>query len=226
MYEKDAHFREVINSRAFVYADGHICLNQSQYVGNTKKGYLMTKWALGHVDQCCMKFSRTYHISADHYRVGELHYDDEYNECYSGSSEQDLERGCVGHLRGDFGKSGGEFWTSWFDHQPELKSPAFHEEFQNVVKSLRKQDGLLRNFASMSRGCRDGLSCDDSFGFKAESPHYTYCLRCTPRRGDYNFYLYAYDKDAQREQALLKGQKEHDKQPTAKPEIKRNEMER
>lgn len=145
---------------------------------------------------------------------------------YSGSSEQDLERGCVGHLRGDFGKSGGEFRTSWFDHQPELKSPAFHEEFQNVVNSLRKQDGLLRNFASMNRGCREGLSCDDSFGFKAESPHYTYCLRCIPRRGDYNFYLYAYDKDAQREHALLKGRKEPKKQKTAKPKIKRNEMER
>ena len=132
----------------------------------------------------------------------------------------------MGHLRGDFGKSGGEFWTSWFDHQPDLKSTAFHEELQNVVNALRKQDGLLRNFASMSRGCRDGLACEDSFGFKAESPHYTYCLRCTPRRGDYNFYLYAYDKDAQREQAVLKGRKEPEKQQMAKPKIKRNEMER
>lgn len=95
-----------------------------------------------------------------------------------------------------------------------------------MVNSLRKQDGLLRNFASMNRGCREGLSCDDSFGFKTESPHYTYCLRCTPRRGDYNFYLYAYDKDAQREHALLKGRKEPEKQKTAKPKIKRNEMER
>ena len=75
-------------------------------------------------------------------------------------------------------------------------------------------------------GGRDGLACEDSFGFKAESPHYTYCLRCTPRRGDYNFYLYAYDKDAQREHALLKGRKEPEKQKTAKPKIKRNEMER
>ena len=95
-----------------------------------------------------------------------------------------------------------------------------------MVNSLRKQNGLLRNFASMNRGCREGLSCDDSFGFKAESPHYTYCLRYTPRRGDYNFYLYAYDKDAQREHALLKGQKEPEKQQSAKPKIKRNEMER
>lgn len=151
---------------------------------------------------------------------------DQIDWMYSGSSQQDLERGCVGHLRGDFGSSGGEFWTSWFDHQPELKSAAFHEEFQNVVNALRRPDGLLRSFASMSRGCRDGRPCNDSFGFRAESPRYTYCLRCTPRRGDYNFYLYAYDKEAQREHALQKAGKEPDKRRTPKNRIKKDEMER
>lgn len=145
---------------------------------------------------------------------------------YSGDSEQDLERGCVGHLRGDFGNSGAEFWTSWFDHRPDLKSTVFHDELQNVVNGLRKEGGLLRNFAAMSRGCREGLPCDDSFGFKAESPHYTYCLRCIPRRGDYNFYLYAYDKDFQREHALQKGLKEPSKQQHNMPKNKNNEMER
>ena len=145
---------------------------------------------------------------------------------YSGDSEQDLERGCVGHLRGDFGNSGAEFWTSWFDHRPDLKSTVFHDELQNVVNGLRKEGGLLRNFAAMSRGCREGLPCDDSFGFKAESPHYTYCLRCIPRRGDYNFYLYAYDKDFQREHALQKGLKEPSKQQPNMPKNKNTEMER
>lgn len=145
---------------------------------------------------------------------------------YSGDSEQDLERGCVGHLRGDFGNSGAEFWTSWFDHRPDLKSTVFHDELQNVVNGLRKEGGLLRNFAAMSRGCREGLPCDDSFGFKAESPHYAYCLRCIPRRGDYNFYLYAYDKDFQREHALQKGLKEPLKQQPNMPKNKNNEMER
>ena len=145
---------------------------------------------------------------------------------YSGDSEQDLERGCVGHLRGDFGNSGAEFWTSWFDHRPDLKRTVFHDELQNVVNGLRKEGGLLRNFAAMSRGCREGLPCDDSFGFKAESPHYTYCLRCIPRRGDYNFYLYAYDKDFQREHALQKGLKEPSKQQPNMPKNKNNEMER
>lgn len=148
MYEKDAHFREVINSRAFVYADGHICLNQSQYVGSTKKGYLMTKWALGHVDQCCMKFSRTYHISADHYRVGELHYDDEYNECYlmvhsldiSGMSRDELEEKNLEYL----------------DSLPRRPSKALTKLLKDRVKTQRclaAATGLSE--AKISRMCNE-----------------------------------------------------------------------
>lgn len=148
MYENDAHFREVINSRAFVYADGHICLNQSQYVGSTKKGYLMTKWALGHVDQCCMKFSRTYHISADHYRVGELHYDDEYNECYlmvhsldiSGMSRDELEEKNLEYL----------------DSLPRRPSKALTKLLKDRVKTQRglaAATGLSE--AKISRMCNE-----------------------------------------------------------------------
>ena len=43
---------------------------------------MLTTWALGHVDECCLKFTKTYHISAQHYRVGELHSDQDYNESY------------------------------------------------------------------------------------------------------------------------------------------------
>lgn len=151
---------------------------------------------------------------------------DKVDWLYSGSTEEEKARGCIGHLRGDFGKSGGEFWSSWFDHQPGLKSTAFHDELQDVVNALRKEGGLLRNFASMSRGCKDGLSCADGFGFRADTPQRTYCLRCTPRRGDYNFYLYAYDKTAQREHAREKAAQQIHNQMPEKPRIKKNEMER
>ena len=76
---------------------------------------------------------------------------------YSGNHEEDLERGCIGHLRGDFGHSGKEFWTGWFDHQPDLKNKAFQDELQDVVNGLRREGGLLKDFASMSRQCRNGL---------------------------------------------------------------------
>ena len=145
---------------------------------------------------------------------------------YSGDSQADLERGCIGHLRGDFGSSGTEFWTTWFHHQPGLRSKAFQDELQDVVNGLRKGDGLLQNFKTMSRQCRDGLACDGSFGFQADTRNYTYCLRCMPRRGDYNFYLYAYDKNAQRQFALENAARQSVRKKPEKTRIKKNEMER
>lgn len=142
---------------------------------------------------------------------------------YSGQRETDAEWGCIGHLRGDFGSDGHAFWTSWFDHTPRLKSAAFREELQSVVNHLREEGGLLSGFAAMRRQCRSGLACDDSYGFRAETAHYEYCLRCIPRRDDYHFYLYFYDKDTQREHAREKAAPVRDR----KTKPKRNhEMER
>lgn len=142
---------------------------------------------------------------------------------YSGHRDADVERGCVGHLRGDFGRDGNAFWTSWFDHTPGLKSAAFREELQSVVNHLRKEGGLLSGFAAMRSQCRSGLACDDSYGFRTETARYEYCLRCIPRRDDYHFYLYCYDKDAQRAHAREKAQVVRDRKSNPK---KTHEMER
>lgn len=141
---------------------------------------------------------------------------------YSNHGEKDVLRGCIGHLRGDFGRDGDEFWTSWFDHQPALKRLAFRDELQNVVNGMREEGGLLHDFASMSKGCRQGTSIDDSYGFRMETRNYEYCLRCIPRRGDYNFYLYCYDKNAQREHAQEKPSVTAQLKQQPKPEIKSN----
>lgn len=124
---------------------------------------------------------------------------DRHDWLFSCGAEADKERGCIGYLRGDFGRSGAEFWTSWFDHQSGLKSSAFMEELQGLVNTLREPDGLLHDFTSMRKDCHEGAIGDGIYGFHAESGQFEYCLRCTPRRGDYNFYLYCYDKAAQRE---------------------------
>ena len=73
---------------------------------------------------------------------------------YSSHEETDAERGCVGHLRGDFGRSGTEFWTSWFDHSPKLNNEEFRQELQTIVDGLRNEGGLLSNFASMRSSLR------------------------------------------------------------------------
>ncbi len=151
---------------------------------------------------------------------------DKQDWLYSADSQADMERGCIGHLRGDFGSSGTEFWTGWFDHQPGLKSKAFQDELQDVVNGLRKGGSLLQNFAGMNRQCRNGLACEDRFGFQAQTHDYAYCLRCIPRKGDYNFYLYAYDKNAQRKHTLEKVSQQAAPVIPEKPRIKKNEMER
>ena len=123
---------------------------------------------------------------------------------YSDSQEAESERGCIGHLRGDFGSSGKEFWTTWFTHQPGLLTAGFRNELQGVVDRLREKGGLLSSFDQMRKQCRAGTSIDESYGFHAESSNYEYCLRCIPVRGSYHLYLYCYDKSAQRDYAHRK----------------------
>jgi hypothetical protein len=64
---------------------------------------------------------------------------DKQNWLYSGRSEADLERGCIGHLRGDFEKGTGELWTTWFDHLDQLKTSEFRDDLQDTILDRRRQ---------------------------------------------------------------------------------------
>jgi hypothetical protein len=123
-------------------------------------------------------------------------------------AEKDKERGVIGHLRGDFGSGGKEFWTTWWPHNDDkLNTQSFKTELNAVVNWLRQDFGPLCSLRSMEGFCK--LREDDAkvaaslpaYGFQIETPNHQYCLRCNPTRGDYNFYLYCCDKDAQREHA-------------------------
>jgi hypothetical protein len=116
---------------------------------------------------------------------------------------QDAELGTVGHLRADFGHKGKEFWHTWWPHNgDELNTPEFKSELQEFVDELRKS-GPLESLSAMSEYCRAhgdgklGGGTGSSYGYIAESENYRYCLRCTPVQGDYNGYLYIYDRRVQ-----------------------------
>lgn len=114
---------------------------------------------------------------------------------------EDRQRACVGHIRLDFGSGGREFWHTWWDHNGgELITSEFKAEFQQVVDELRER-GPLKNLAAMSEYCdahpAGKLEDGNGFGVITESEQYRYCLRCCPRQGDYNGYLYVYDKHQQ-----------------------------
>ena len=121
---------------------------------------------------------------------------------YTPHPEEDKRLGTVGHVRMDFGRSGNEFWHTWWPRGPEeLNSPVFKAELQEVVDTLR--ESVLKNRFAMERFCyaRGGKisgGWTQNYGYIVETEHYRYCLRCNPSPGDYNGYLTAYDLDVQR----------------------------
>lgn len=119
---------------------------------------------------------------------------------YSQSQQIESQTGCIGHLRGDFGRTGDEFYSSWEDHRAQHKTQEFQSEFDEVVNALRAEGGcgLLQGRNRMMSFCREhpdaafqGNYCTE-YGFRLDTAQHTYLLRCNPTQGDYNFYLYAY----------------------------------
>jgi hypothetical protein len=122
---------------------------------------------------------------------------DEAGLFYS-QEEQDKTLATVGHLRFDHGYRGKEFWHTWWPHNDDtLNTPEFKAEFEAFMNEMR-ECGPLRDGDTMFDYCySNGEKLDGgSFGFIAESDSYRYCLRCTPRTGDYS-YIYIYDKRQQ-----------------------------
>lgn len=75
---------------------------------------------------------------------------------YQQSRQLQAQTGSIGHLRGDFGKSGREFYTTWEDHVRAFRSDDFGDEFDKVVNALRFEDvggGLFESRNSMRLFC-------------------------------------------------------------------------
>lgn len=129
----------------------------------------------------------------------------ERNYCYTDSQQLDKQTGCIGHLRGDMDRSGKGFFTSWWDHCPELKAQAFKDEFDDIINALRFDDrygGIFKNRSSLSRYCyehKESVFAEDfipQYGFRVDTPEYAYLLRLNPMQGDYNLYVYCYRREA------------------------------
>jgi len=112
--------------------------------------------------------------------------------------------GCVGHLRGDMGATGNSFFTTWDDHVPGLKTDAFKQEFDKVVNLLRfdeRYGGVLKDretLAAYGRSNPDSAfqgNYTQEYAFRADTEDYSYMIRLNPHKGDYNFYIYAYERE-------------------------------
>ena len=128
----------------------------------------------------------------------------EEKDLFYSTRNEPKELGCIGHLRGDFGSDGKEFFSTWFPHEcEELNDQRFKTVFDTLINQLRKAGQVLSGRTEMERYCLPHHDCkllnpyvDKCWGFRIYSPnHYAFYLRCMPVRGDYNFYIYCYDKN-------------------------------
>ena len=79
-YVRNEDFRAIIDTGRYIYVDGHVCINDPEYVVKQGNKLKLTEWANAHVDQCCLRFVRTYYRDQQtHYVYGQLNSDEEYN---------------------------------------------------------------------------------------------------------------------------------------------------
>lgn len=119
---------------------------------------------------------------------------------YRQSHQIIMQTGAIGYLRGDFGKTGAEFYGQFFDENERLKSDAFRSDIGKVAEIMRQPGGPLRDRYAMATFC--GLhesagfegNIGREYGFRVDTQEYTYMLRCNPSPNDYNFYLRCYER--------------------------------
>ena len=107
---------------------------------------------------------------------------------YSQSSQIEGQAGCIGHLRGDLDSDGEAFLSSWTGHRDDLKTQDFKDEFDEVINALRFDDqygSILKNRRCLSKFCyshpESDYGNDREFGFRADTPSYTFMLRLLDR---------------------------------------------
>lgn len=123
---------------------------------------------------------------------------------YSQSNKILADSGFIGYLRGDFSKDGKSFFTTWEEHNSELKTKEFSREFDSFVNALRFDKDYGKVFmdrSSLSAYCRTNPESafegnyTTEYGFRADTEKYSYILRLNPDIHDYNFYVYAYERE-------------------------------
>lgn len=120
---------------------------------------------------------------------------------YRQSHQLDAQTECIGYLRGDFGSTGKEFYSSWFDNMAYLKTPEFQAELDTVVNALRESPqygGILADRSSLSSACHQSTTPKfgrDESGFRVNTKAHAYLLRLNSSPGNYNFYVYCYKRD-------------------------------
>ena len=122
---------------------------------------------------------------------------------YSQSHELVMKTGFIGYLRGDFGKGGISFYTTWFNIMPDRNTIPFKNDFDRIVNALREDrsyHGILAGRRQMLAYCRTQPESamtgayTTEYAFRIDTGDYACLMRLNPTVGDYNFYISCYEK--------------------------------
>ncbi len=122
---------------------------------------------------------------------------------YKQSQQITMQTGCIGYLRGDMGRSGTEFWTTWEDRHGDKKTDEFKVELDSVINTLRFTEqggGMFKNRSALAAYCRthpEGSFQNDlqEHGFRIDTAQYSYLMRVNSHEGCNNFYVFCYRRD-------------------------------
>jgi len=117
---------------------------------------------------------------------------EEIHLCFRLGGEAAERHGAIGYLRADFGCSGKEFHTTWFDNQTHLKSSDFKYKFDELINSLR-DDGQKPPFASRDNHLAFCAAHPSMTCFKVATLDYSFYFRLNPHQGTYDIYCFAYN---------------------------------
>lgn len=109
---------------------------------------------------------------------------------------RDGKRGCLGHIRGDFGLGTG-FWLTWRPHSDDREfCDRFQSEHEWAVRFLHNT--LFRSIWECRKYCEAYLPRtfgSAGYGLRAEEGKYVYIVRVNPSSIDEPFYIYIYDRE-------------------------------
>ena len=115
-------------------------------------------------------------------------------------------KGLIGYLRGDFGKDGNEFHHTWFNNSEKLNNDKFKEDFDKIMETLRERlltdRDWMRSVAYNHPETKIASQSTSSYGMFVETERYEYDIRTITEDGNYDFYIYCYDKNFQEPQYL------------------------
>ena len=74
--ESDTRLKMILELEMFVYAEGHVCINEERFVKKINGSYSLTKLGRCCIDRCCLAFERKYECVEYEYQYGALNHID------------------------------------------------------------------------------------------------------------------------------------------------------